>query len=60
MIICEVAAENAAAARDLLIPYGYRFYDGELAGVRTPLADPPYSSVALSEVTWSAKSTSAP
>jgi len=60
VIICEVAAENAAAVRDLLIPYGYRFYDGELAGVRTPLDDPPYSTVALSEVTRSAKSTSAP
>lgn len=60
VIICEVAVENAAAVRDVLIPYGYRFFDGELAGVRTPLDDPPYSTVALPEVTRPAKSTSAP
>ena len=60
VIICEVAAENAAAVRNLLLPHGYRFYDGELAGVRTPLDDPPYSTVALPEVTRSATSTSAP
>lgn len=47
VILCEVAAENADAVRDLLVPHGYRFYDGDLAGLRSPVDHPPYSTVAL-------------
>jgi hypothetical protein len=41
-IICEVAACNAAAVRDLLTPYGYALYDGDLPpGERMPVTSAP-------------------
>jgi FkbM family methyltransferase len=60
IIICEVEARNATAVRDLLQPYGYHFYDGDVAGASAPLDDPPYSTVALPEVAQSAKPAPAP
>ena len=39
-VICEVAARNSAAVRDLLTMHGYTLYDGDLpSGERAPVAD---------------------
>ncbi|MHB1593647.1 MAG: FkbM family methyltransferase [Streptosporangiaceae bacterium] len=47
-IICEVASENARAVRDLLVPHGYAFYDGEEpSGTRLPEDFPPPNTVAI-------------
>lgn len=47
VILCEVDAENADAVRELLLPHGYCFYDGQQHRGGAPLADLPYSTVAL-------------
>jgi FkbM family methyltransferase len=47
-VICEVAARNSAAVRDLLIMYGYTMYDGDLPSAeRAPTADAPPNTLAL-------------
>jgi FkbM family methyltransferase len=46
-IICEVAARNAAAVRDLLGSHGYALYDGdEPAGKRASVPTPPPNTLA--------------
>jgi FkbM family methyltransferase len=48
-IICEVAAGNSAAVRDLLNMHGYVLYDGEVSsGERMPVADAPPNTLAVS------------
>lgn len=52
VIICEVTGKNSDAVRDLLSPYGYRFYNGELyngelADSGMPVDQPPYCTLAL-------------
>ena len=47
-IICEVAARNAAAVRDLLTARGYALYDGSLPpDERAPVADAPPNTLAV-------------
>ena len=47
-IICEVAARNAAAVRDLLTGQGFALYGAELpAGRRVALADAPPNTLAI-------------
>ncbi len=47
-IICEVAARNSAAVRDLLNAHGYGLYDGDLsASEREPVADAPANTLAV-------------
>lgn len=49
-VICEVAADNAVAVRDLLTGAGYTLYDGEqAAGQRSPIGDAPPNTLAISE-----------
>jgi FkbM family methyltransferase len=49
-IICEVAARNATAVRDLLDAHGYVLYDGDRpAGERVPVADAPPNTLAVRE-----------
>ena len=47
-IICEVAARNSAAVRDLLNAHGYVLYDGDLlASEREPVTDAPANTLAI-------------
>jgi FkbM family methyltransferase len=47
-VICEVAACNAAAVRDVLTAHGYTLYDGDLVpGERAPTADAPPNTLAV-------------
>jgi FkbM family methyltransferase len=47
-VICEVAARNSAAIRDLLGGHGYTLYDGDLpAAERVPTADAPPNTLAV-------------
>jgi FkbM family methyltransferase len=47
-IICEVAARNSAAVRDLLNAHGYVLYDGDRpSGERVPVADAPPNTLAV-------------
>ena len=47
-VICEVAASNSVAVRDLLTRYGYTLYDGDLpAHDRVPVADAPPNTLAV-------------
>jgi FkbM family methyltransferase len=47
-IICETAAENAAAVREILAPYGYTFYDADQpADQRRPQHLPAPNTLAL-------------
>jgi FkbM family methyltransferase len=47
-IICEVAARNAAAVRDLLTAHGYALYDGDLPpGERMPTGGAPPNTLAV-------------
>ena len=47
-IICEVAARNAAAVRDLLTGHGYALHDGDLPpGERVPAAGAPPNTLAV-------------
>jgi hypothetical protein len=47
-IICEVAACNAAAVRDLLTAHGYALYDGDLPpGERMPVTGAPPNTLAV-------------
>jgi hypothetical protein len=48
-IICEVAAHNSAAVRDLLTAHGYVLCDGDRpAGERVPVTDAPPNTLAVS------------
>jgi FkbM family methyltransferase len=50
-IICEVAARNAAAVRDVLSASGYSLYDGDLPpGERRPVADAPPNTLGVRHV----------
>lgn len=46
-VLCEVASENAHAVAELLVPHGYRFFDGERASYDSQVVTPPYMTVAL-------------
>jgi FkbM family methyltransferase len=47
-IICETAAENAAAVREILAPYDYTFYDADQpANKRHPQQFPPPNTLAV-------------
>ena len=47
-IICEVAARNSTAVRDVLDRHGYVLYDGDLpSGERVPVGAAPYNTLAV-------------
>jgi FkbM family methyltransferase len=47
-VICEVAAHNSAAVRDLLTARGYTLYDGDLpSGERVPVPGAPPNTLAI-------------
>ena len=50
-VICEVAARNALAVREILTAHGYTLYDGDLPpGERTPAAGAPPNTLAVRHV----------
>jgi hypothetical protein len=50
MIICEVAAPNCVAVRDLLTAHGYVLHDGDRPSAeRVPVADAPPNTLAVRE-----------
>ena len=49
-IICEFAARNSTAVRDLLNTHGYILHDGDRpSGERVPVADAPPNTLVISE-----------
>jgi FkbM family methyltransferase len=54
-IICEVAARNSSAVRELLNARGYVLYDGDRpSGERVPVADAPPNTLAVRGSAWTA------